>query len=137
MNHRGPRNTGIALALVILLLSAAACGLSLAAAMLTKYNLILLVPCLLVFELAAAVESTSGKRHGAGSAGSRRALVAALLSRRTALVFLPAIGLWYAVHVALRIWLTGFHASSFTAVFRSLLAGFGAVSAVRTTPRKR
>lgn len=97
------------------------CGAALAAAMSTKYSLILLLPCLLLCELAEALGRVDKARAG---------LLRALLSRRTMLIFGSALGLWYGLHLAIYVRLEGLEAGALPHLFRTLLGGFEVVQAV-------
>lgn len=97
------------------------CGASLAAAMATKYNLVLLVPCLLLFELDDAMNKKS-----ATGGGPLRALV----SRRSVLIFGAAAASWYGLHLAIHVRLEGLHLDSFVQVFQTLLGETGMVASV-------
>jgi 4-amino-4-deoxy-L-arabinose transferase-like glycosyltransferase len=96
--------------------SALLSGLLLAAAMSTKYNLLLLLPCIVGLELVAALFE-------------RRSPVRALLDRPFLVTLVSAVAGWLLLHLAVLMHLEGFSVGAVIEIFRTTVGEFAVVSA--------
>lgn len=95
---------------------AVGCGVALAAAISTKYNLLLLIPCLLLFE-------------GLTSLLAGRNPFRAIFSTRVLVTFGTGIVGWLLVHFAVRVHLEGLSFGALTAILETTVHELGLVNA--------